>query len=225
MVRKKYYLLTTTGYIPTNNICVILHKHYGKEENMNYSVKEMEIKTSRLIIRPYKNEDFFECFELMQEKKLFKYLDMSVMSLDEYKRLFNWLIESYNVGFNEDFKYSFNITLKDNGQHIGWCGIGGLDFDHATKEIYYLIGKDYWGNDYAKEAAKALLGYAFNVMNLNEIVAKVHPENIASKKVIENMDMTYKYILSGLAKEFNYSNGELLYSITKDDYYRVTKKN
>lgn len=43
----------------------------------------------------------------------------------------------YNKDFHEDFKYSFNITLKENGVHIGWCGIGRIDYDIQHKEIYY----------------------------------------------------------------------------------------
>lgn len=83
------------------------------------------------------------------------------MALEEYTQLFNWLINSYNVGFDGDFKYSFNIILKESGVHIGWVGIGGSDFDHSIKEIYWLIGNIYQNNGYATEAAKALLEYGF----------------------------------------------------------------
>lgn len=188
------------------------------EEKM---VKNMRIETNRLIIRPYKQEDLMECFQLMQDKELFKYLDMEVMTLDKYKELFTWIIRCYNVSFDKDFKYSFNVSLKESGTHIGWCGIGGLCFNHGIKSIYYLIGKDYWGNGYASEASKALLDYGFNVMNLEEIVAIVQPENIASKRVIEKMGMKYQYTLNGLPTEFDWNNGELLYSLTQSEYFKM----
>ncbi|WBW96067.1 GNAT family N-acetyltransferase [Oceanirhabdus sp. W0125-5] len=182
------------------------------------TVKEMRIETKRLIIRPYIEEDLEECFKLMQNKELFKYLDMDVMSYDGYKGLFQWLIDCYEVGFNEDFKYSFNITLKDTGTHIGWCGIGGVEFDHKKKEIYYLIGREYWGKGYAKEASSALLDYGFNVMGLKEIVGLCKPENIASKKVLENLGLIYRYMVQGLSEEFDFYNGEPYYSLTKEEY-------
>lgn len=99
-------------------------------------VKEMRIETNRLLIRPYKEDDLIECFQLMQDIELFKYMTMDVMSLDEYKKLFEWLLWMYNIGFDGDFKYSFNIILKETGKHIGWCGIGGIDYDHQQKEIF-----------------------------------------------------------------------------------------
>ena len=37
------------------------------------TVKEMRIETERLIIRPYVEEDLMDCFNLMQDKELFKY--------------------------------------------------------------------------------------------------------------------------------------------------------
>jgi ribosomal-protein-alanine N-acetyltransferase len=68
---------------------------------------------------------------------------MDVMSFEEFQGLFKWLIESYDVGFDQDFKYSFHISLKETNVHIGWVGIGVLDFNTNIKEIYYLIGRQY----------------------------------------------------------------------------------
>lgn len=184
-------------------------------------IKDLMIETDRLIIRAYKEEDLMECFELMQDKELFNYLDMHVMSFEEYNKLFKWLIGCYNVGFNRDFKYSFNVILKKTGAHIGWCGIGGSNFDHSIKEIYYLIGRKYWGKGYAKEASKALLDYGFKVMKLEEIVAFVNPKNIASKKVIEHMGLKYKEIINGLPEEYNHYNGHLFYTLLRKEYFNV----
>jgi len=185
---------------------------------MNRIDMTMRIKTERLIIKPYRIEDLSECFQLMQDKELFGYMDMDVMSLEEYKRLFTWLIESYETTFDDEFRYSFNITLKESGEHIGWCGIGALDYDIKQKEIYYLIGKKFWRKGFAKEATKALLDYGFNVIGLNEIVALCKKENIASRKVIENMGLEFKYIVEGVSKEFDFYNGELYFSLNKKEH-------
>lgn len=182
------------------------------------TVKNMRIETNRLIIRPYRQDDLMECFQLMQDKKLFKYMDMDVMTFEEYKGLFNWIIDCYNTNTNEDFKYSFSITLKECGTHVGWCGIGGLEYNHTIKEIFYLIGREHWGNGYAKEATVALLDYSFDTIGLNEVVAICKPGNIASQKVMKNMGLKFKYIVEGLPKEFDFYNGEPFFSLTKDEY-------
>ncbi len=182
------------------------------------TVKDLWIETERLIIKPYEAQDLDACFRLMQNEELFKYLDMHVMTRQEYEGLFRWLIDSYEVGFDEDYKFSFNITLKDSGAHIGWCGIGGVEFDHTQKEIFYLIGRDYWGKGYAKEAATVMLDYGFHEMGVQKIVGMCKPENIASRKVLESLELRFQYVIEGLPEEFDFYNGEPLFSLTRDEY-------
>src|SRR5690606_30874393 len=110
------------------------------------------------VIRPYKDSDLSAAFELMQDKDLFHFLPMEVMSFEEYKYLFSWLISCYETSYTEEwFKYSFVITDKETGNHIGWCGVGCLDFNSQHKEVYYLIGKSHWGKGYATVAMHELI--------------------------------------------------------------------
>ncbi|TCZ79296.1 N-acetyltransferase [Paenibacillus albiflavus] len=182
-------------------------------------IKSMKIETNRLIIRPYVENDFEASFALMQNKDLFQYMHMDVMSMDEYRHLFNWLIRSYDKGLDENFKYSFGLFLKDSNTFIGWIGIGGLDFKPEDKEIYYLIGKEYWGNGYASEAASHLIQYGFETMKLQRIVAKVDPRNVASKRIIEKSGLKFECIVDHLPEEYSECNGELLYSISVDEWW------
>ena len=180
-------------------------------------IKETNIQTDRLIIRPYQESDLLEAFHLMQDKELFQFLPMDVMPLEEYKDLFSWLISCYEVNFTADwFKYSFVITDRDTGRHIGWCGVGCLDFNHNCKEVFYLIGKNYWNRGYATEALQGLIDYCFNNLRLNKLTAVVKPENISSRKVLEKLGFSYEYTVSELPEEFEFYNGELFYSISKD---------
>lgn len=184
-------------------------------------IKNIQLETQRLIIRPYIEDDLMECFYLMQDKELFKYKDMDVMTLDEYKGLFKWLIDSYNLGSDKSFAYSFNIILKETGTHIGWVGLGNLVTNPSLIEIFYLIGIKYQRKGYATESSKAILEYGFNTMNLNEIVAVCMKENIASRRVMEKMGLKFRYIQDGLPKEYENCNGDPFYSLTKDEYLRT----
>lgn len=109
------------------------------------------------------------------------------MTLDEYKGLFRWLLEGYNVGFDGDSGYSFNIILKETGMQVGWVGLGKLVTDSKKTEIFYLTGIKYQNKGYATEASKAMLEYGFNTMDLNEIIGVCMKENIASKRVMGNI--------------------------------------
>lgn len=175
----------------------------------------LNVETERLCIRPYSKHDLDKSFKLMQEKELYKFLHFDVMSYEEYQGLFNWLLQSYeSIGNN--FKYSFAIFVKGTKQFVGWVGVGSLDLLKSEKEIYYLIGKEFWGNGYAFEAAEAVVSYSVNALGLNRIVAKVAPENKASKRIIEKLGFKFEYVLNNLPEEHAKCNGELLYSLTRD---------
>jgi len=146
----------------------------------------LNVETERLFIRPYRSEDLEKSFNLMQDKELYEYLHFDVMTHKEYQGLFHWLIQSYD-STGSDFKYSFAIFLKETEEFIGWVGVGNLDLLDKEKEIYYLTGKNYWGNGYAYEAAQAVVEYSFKTLGLNRLVAKVSPENFASKRIIEKL--------------------------------------
>jgi ribosomal-protein-alanine N-acetyltransferase len=155
---------------------------------------------------------------LMQNPELFNYLHMGVLSLDEYKGLFNWLRDSYNTPFNKPFKYSFAVQSKKTGAFIGWCGVGVLDMIAPDKELYYLIGRDYWGNGYGTEAAAALTAYAFDVIGLESLYAKADPRNKGSLKIIEKLGFGFDRVLEGLEGEDEECNGEWMHVLTREQY-------
>lgn len=186
-------------------------------------IKEMRIETCRLIIRPYIESDLLESYELMQNKEQLRYMPMEVMNLEEYKGLFSWIIDSYEDSYAGNFKYSFAIFLKDTGKFIGWCGVGDNDCNsvYPDKEIYYLIGQNYWGNGYATEAMTALINYCFNTMKLKRLIAFAKPENIASNRVIQKLGFEFQHFACKLPEELNFYNGECYYLLTKEEYLEI----
>jgi ribosomal-protein-alanine N-acetyltransferase len=185
---------------------------------MNSVVSKMRLETERLLIRPYLESDLVASFHLMQDPQLFTYMHMEVLPLHEYRGLFRWLLDSYNTSFDMPFKYSFAIFSKETGDLIGWCGVGILDFSEPDKELYYLIGRDYWGHGYATEAASALISYVFEVIGLPRIYAKADSQNTASLRVFEKLGFVFERVLTDLSGDYADCNGELMYVLTKEGH-------
>ena len=82
----------------------------------------------------------------------------------------------------------FAIELVEGGELIGAIG---LELAHADRraEIGYWIGRPFWGQGYATEAAVAVTRYAFEELDLNRIHAGHFPRNPASGKVLEKIGM------------------------------------
>lgn len=176
------------------------------------------ISTKRLLMRAFKESDRADIFNIMKDKEMSLYTpDSSWESLDdadEFLKLVFWL---YDLN-HETFKHFFAIMDNENEDLIGICGIGGVEYDRKQNEVFYHIGKEYWGKGYASEAAEAMLEYGFNQLRLNKIIGVVYKENIASNRVMEKIGMKRIGVLSQLPEEFNNFNGEYLYSLDRAEY-------
>jgi RimJ/RimL family protein N-acetyltransferase len=74
----------------------------------------------------------------------------------------------------------FMITVS--GEVIGACSLDGCD---GIPELGYWIGVPFWGCGYATEAARGLIGHAFNGLGHKAIKASARVSNPASRRVLE----------------------------------------
>jgi RimJ/RimL family protein N-acetyltransferase len=61
---------------------------------------------------------------------------------------------------------------------------------YRNAEIWYKLHKNFWGQGYATEAARELLKFGFNELDLHRIEAGCAVDNIASVRVLEKCGMT-----------------------------------
>ena len=79
---------------------------------------------------------------------------------------------------------------QDSGPLIGWAGLQYLP-ETDEIEVGYLLGKGYWGRGLATEAAHSSVRFGFDDLGIKTIVGVVHPENIASQRVLEKAGLVY----------------------------------
>jgi RimJ/RimL family protein N-acetyltransferase len=73
---------------------------------------------------------------------------------------------------------------------LGYCGIRPLALQGASEiEIGWHIKKTSWNQGIATEAATAVRNLAFTHFALSRLVAIIHPDHIASRRVAENIGM------------------------------------
>jgi len=90
----------------------------------------------------------------------------------------------------------FAITLRADGQFCGGVGLR-LDPAYQHAELGYWLGVPFWGCGYATEAARAMLDYGFDVLNLHRIYASYFAHNLASGGVLRKIGMRYEGCLRG----------------------------
>ena len=81
------------------------------------------------------------------------------------------------------------VTLREPEELIGRCGLQRIEETGET-ELDVLLGAGHWGRGYATEACRASLRFGETTLHPEEIVGIVHPENAASRHLVEKLGFT-----------------------------------
>ena len=113
---------------------------------------------------------------------------------------------------------SKRVIEKESGECIGQIAYFLVDSKNHFAEIEYCIGSEYQCKGYATEAAKAVIKYGFDEMNLHKVQICTKTINAPSKRVIEKCGLQYE----GTLRDYFYMNGvyvgRLYFSILRDEY-------
>ena len=85
-------------------------------------------------------------------------------------------------------------AIEHDGQFLGFTGLSRLRFEaHFTPavEIGWRLARSAWGHGYAIEAARAAERFAFDVLQLEEIVSFTTVANERSRAVMRRLGMTH----------------------------------
>jgi ribosomal-protein-alanine N-acetyltransferase len=76
---------------------------------------------------------------------------------------------------------------------LGFVGLAIPSFEaHFTPavEVGWRLARSAWGHGYATEGARAVLGFAFDTLGLEEVVSFTTLDNVRSRRVMERLGMT-----------------------------------
>jgi len=76
--------------------------------------------------------------------------------------------------------------IEHDGELIGVTGFTPAP-DEPTAEVGYWLGKDYWGQGYATEAAQAVIDHCFYREGFRKLTCGHFADNPASARVIEKL--------------------------------------
>jgi RimJ/RimL family protein N-acetyltransferase len=77
--------------------------------------------------------------------------------------------------------------------------------DYRSASLGYCFGDAAWGHGYATEAARVLLRWAFETLDLNRVQAETDTRNVASARVLEKLG----FVREGTLREDCVVNGEV----------------
>jgi RimJ/RimL family protein N-acetyltransferase len=90
---------------------------------------------------------------------------------------------------------NWGILPEGEKEIAGWAGLQFLPELNET-EVGFLLDRPFWGKGYATAAAHLALDFGFEERRLDHLIALVHPDNLASRRVIEKCGLIYVGTLS-----------------------------
>jgi len=139
------------------------------------------IRTKRLDIRPFVDADLPALLSFNSSPQARRFMGGVVSRSDTEASLLAHIdrVESTGLGARAVVERSDNAV-------VGYCGLQRFE---GTEEIELFYGylPVAWGHGVATEAALGLLPLAQRCEEVDHLVAIVHPENVASLRVLEKL--------------------------------------
>ena len=163
-----------------------LDPEFEKRDALRKAGRPVEIaRTERLLIRETVDADIPELYRIGTDASVAKYIEPMRPTLEEEiaytKAYVRHMYAFYDFGL-------WTVLDKDtSGQEhvVGRAGLFPSERLDGQIEMGYMIAPECQGKGYGKEAAEAVLHYAFDVLDLEEVHLFAAEENSASVKVAE----------------------------------------
>ena len=183
---------------------------------------ELEIFTERLRLTPFVADDIDLALEMWTDPDVVKYI-CDVMTEAEIRQempnstkrggnggIGLWCVADRRTGekLGDSYLLPLPIDLDDTDFSLVVMG----QMPDAEIEIGFFLKRSAWGRGYATEVCKRLLQFAFQEVSLNEVVASVDEDNVASKKVLEKSGLLDR------GRTRCYGKVGPIYRITRDEW-------
>jgi [ribosomal protein S5]-alanine N-acetyltransferase len=141
------------------------------------------LRTERLLLRPWTAGDLADATALWGDAQVMRFLnkqgalttaEIAARLAREIAALEQHGIQYWRASSGDDF--------------VGCCGLKltHVDGELVTEMGFHLVPA-HWNKGYASEAARAVIAHAFEVRGVRELYAGHHPENHASRRVLERL--------------------------------------
>jgi len=132
-----------------------------------------EIMTERLILRPFREEDYDDLYAFLSQLRDNEFEEYPGINYENGREHLK-----YRLGSDEFYA----IELKETGRVVGNIYCGRRDFD--ARELGYIVNQNYQRRGIALEALRAVIDAVF-AAGVHRVYAECDPRNICSWQLLE----------------------------------------
>jgi RimJ/RimL family protein N-acetyltransferase len=160
------------------------------------------LHTARLRLRPFTSADADALFALHSNASVLRYWDSPPWT--ERARAERFIAACREMA-QEGSGARVAMDLVSDGSFLGWCSLTRWNSDYRSASMGYCLDQAAWGHGYATEAARAVLHWAFDALDLNRVQAETDTRNVASARVLEKLG----FVREGTLREDCVVNGDV----------------
>jgi ribosomal-protein-alanine N-acetyltransferase len=147
------------------------------------------IETQRLGLRSWSDADQTSFAEMNGDPQVMQFFPRTLSPQESLESLRRILLH-----FEKNKFGLLVVEHKESGQFMGFTGFqipGFESFFTPAVEIGWRFKKQYWGQGFATEAARACLDYGFQTLEMKKIVSFTAAENKPSENLMKRIGMSY----------------------------------
>ncbi|MGE3974905.1 MAG: GNAT family N-acetyltransferase [Bdellovibrionales bacterium] len=184
-------------------------------------MKRKTYRTSRLILRPYRESDYAAWVQAHQfaPPKKSKYDWVPKPKMKFGRSDFRKIILNQNRLTQKDHTYVWPIFLKQTGELIGSVDIYVINRGVLqVANLGYRVNNLYWRKGYGEEAVSAIVRGAFKDLKLNRLEAVIDNDNKPSLKFAKAIGFRRE----GIRRKYYYQNkkwdDQIVYVGIREDF-------
>lgn len=161
-----------------------------------------DLDTPRLCLRALTRADADDMFRVHADPEVLRFIGRpKPASIDAIMERIDGMIESTRA----EAGITWKLCDRATGAYVGGAGLKYWDKTHRRAEVGYILARERWGRGLATEALAPILRFGFERMRLHSVEARVHPDNRASRRVLEKVG----FVQEGYLREsyFNSATG------------------
>jgi RimJ/RimL family protein N-acetyltransferase len=147
-----------------------------------------EIRTERLLLRRYREDDLDRLAEIQSLPEVARYLYWEPRTRAEVEPALAKRIAETRLERDDDV-VTLAVERLEDGLLLGDATLFLRSVEHRQIEVGYVFHPDSGGHGYATEAARALIDLAFDDLNAHRVFACTDARNTASAALLHRLNL------------------------------------
>lgn len=185
--------------------------------NVNIDISKIRLETARLLLRPFCEDDLSDFYEYASVPGVGEMAGWPHHeSIETSKRILKSFIEEKEVLALQH--KTIGKVIGSLGLHYSWANDAPRYSGMKSKEIGYVLARDYWGQGHMPEAVKAVIAMCFNEYDCEILTCGHFSTNIQSKRVIEKCGFRFEKQSTFHAKQLGVDVEDMKYVLLRSDW-------